>query len=72
MLQEKHQKTKVDANVGNVENCDAPNNEGSVDNSSTRGNLRILGAPISHSHVSYIKTHSCIFNSQYTKIYDRL
>ena len=35
-------------------------------------NLWISGAPISHSHVSYIETHSYIFKSQYTKIYDRL
>ena len=72
MLREIHQKTKVDANVGNVENCYAPNPKGSVDNPSTRINLWILGAPISHSHVSYIETHSYIFSSQYTKIYARL
>ena len=49
--------------------CDAPDSGGLVDNPSTRRNLWISGAPISHSHVSYIETHSYIFNSQYTKIY---
>ena len=56
-----------------IECCyDTPNPGGPVDNLLTPRNLWILGAPISHSHVSYIETHSCIFNSQYTKIYDRL
>ena len=52
--------------------CVTPQPRGPIDNPSTLGNLWISGAPISHSHVSFIKTHSCIFNSQYTKIYDRL
>ena len=38
--------------------CDAPILGGPVDNPSTRGNLWILGALISHSHVSYIETYS--------------
>ena len=52
-----------------------PQPKGPFDNPSTHRNLWILGASISHSHVSYIETHSDIFNSQYkkyTKIYDRL
>ena len=39
---------------------DAPISGGPINNPSTRGNLWISGAPISHSHVSYIKTYSCI------------
>ena len=62
----------VEGNSESGDGCDTPNPGGPVDNLSTRGNLWISGTPISHSHVSYIETHSCIFNSQYTKIYDRL
>ena len=47
--------------------CDAPIPGVPLTTRQPAENLWISGNPISHSHVSYIKTNSYIFKSQYTK-----
>ena len=65
-------KSKILAMLTHDERCDAPIPRVPLTTRQLAENLWISGAPTSHSHVSYIETHSCIFNSQYTKIYDGL